>query len=81
MKSKFVKFIYRIIEILPHRIAEKIKIIGCVIFGDWYFIMPRYPFFKEFPILNYEYHVKCLSLNCCSVKLTLIAIPQLRVFL
>ena len=42
MKKKLIDVIYRIIEILPPRIAEKIKIIGCVIWGDWYFVM-RHP--------------------------------------
>ena len=42
MKKRLIDFIYKFIEFFPPRIAEKIKIIGCVIFGDWHFIM-RHP--------------------------------------
>lgn len=50
MKKKFIEIIYKFIELLPERIAEKIKIIGCVIFGDWHFLPPGPGIFllKEF---------------------------------
>lgn len=50
MKKRLIDFIYKFIEFFPPRIAEKIKIIGCVIFGDWYFIM-RHP---EFPLTKFK---------------------------
>ena len=56
MKKKLIAFVYKFIELLPPRMAEKIKIIGCVIFGDWHFIMPRHAsiLLKEFPNCSYE---------------------------
>ena len=50
MKKRLIDFIYKFIEFFPPRIAEKIKIIGCVIFGDWHFLPPRpiFPFAEEF---------------------------------
>ena len=56
MKKLLITFIYKFIELLPPRLAEKIKIIGCVIFGDWHFIMPRHAniLLKEFPNCSSE---------------------------
>ena len=43
MKKRMIELVYKVVELLPKRAAEKIKMLGCVLFGDWHFFMPRHP--------------------------------------